>query len=578
MAISPSPGSHETRLRTLARLNRLITSSLDIDEVLRAIAVAAGELMGIPAVSFWVVRERERCLEARAFSDPDLYADFPHRLATFDEGGIGFVATHRQSLNVPDVFADERFFGLAWWRDHGFTSYLARPVILGDTLLAVVAMAARRPFELHQEDEELLDAFMAQAAVAIHNARLFAESEKRGRIAQDLADLGRLLSQTLDIEVVAEAIAQGILQRLGALTAGVYHLEPESGDLVVMATATASGTFEWVLVLPRGTGVEGLAVEQRALVATPDALSDPRIRFVPEARAYLERSEYRAVLAVPFLVRDRVIGALAVADRAGRGFDADEIALARAYADQAAVALENARLLDEAELRRQAAEEAQALYRGLVEGVPVGLYRVTPDGRFLDANPALIQMYGYPDRETFLKVDPTTLYVDPEDRRRWRALLEREGVVRDVEFQLRRRDGLPIWVRRSGRAVRDGAGRLLYYEGLQEDITERKRAEEAERETAALRSVAQLANAAAHEINNPLLVISGRLELLALRFRGDDSLRAGLDQALAASRRITEIIAHMGRITRLEVAQHSPGLAPILDLRRSGELEPDDRR
>jgi PAS domain S-box-containing protein len=573
-----TPGDREARQQALARLSRLVSSSLDLDEVLPAIARAAAELMGIPAVSFWIVNERERRLDACAFSDPAVYGDFPQTSATFDQGGVGWIATHQQPLEVPDVFADPRFFRRDWWRSHGLTSFLGTPIFLGDRLLAVLAMVSRTPFRLTPEDRELLEAFAAQAAVAIRNAQLFADSERRRRVAQDLADLSRLLSETLDIGRVAQAVADGIRQRLGALSTAVYSLEPRTGALVALATAGPEATFAWTRVLPLGNGAAGLAVERRVAVATPDALCDVRIRYEPEARAQLERSDYRAVLAVPFLVQDRVIGALAVGDRAGRAFEAEEVELARAFATQAAVALESARLLDESELRRQAAEEAESRYRGLFEGVPVGLYRITADGRFLDANPALVHMFGYPSREAFLGVNPLTLYADPEDRARWRTLLEREGVVRDFELRLRRLDGRLIWVRRSARIVRDAAGAPLYYEGIQEDITERKRAEEAERQAAALRSVAQLANAAAHEINNPLLVITGRLELLARRFHDDDGMRTGLEQAVAAGRRITEIIARMGRITRLEIVQQSPGLAPILDLRRSGEEEPPAQR
>ncbi len=569
MGASRPPGSREARLQALARLNRLVSSSLDMDQVLRAIARSAAELMDVPAVTFWLANERERRLELGGLSDPGLFADFARTSVSYEEGGAGWVATHRQPLNVGDITADKRFFGMDWLRPRGLTSYFATPVLLGDSLLAVLAMLARGPLRFEPDDEELLEAFVGQAAVAINNARLFARSENARRLAQDLAELSRLLSQTLDIEQVAQATANGIQQRLGVLASCVYHREPDTGDLIVMASSNPSGGFEWALVLPRGTGVAGLAAEEHAPVSTLDALNDARIRYAKEAPTYLERSEYRAMLAVPFLVQDRVIGALAVGDRTGRAFDAEEVELAQAYANQAAVALENARLLDEAELRRQAAEEAQARYRSLYDGVPVGLYRSNPEGRIVDANPALALMLGYATTDEFIASDPVGRYVDPGDLKRWWALLEQEGLVRDYELQMRRLDGRVIWVRRSARVVRDGAGRVLHYECVQEDVTERKRAESAEREAGALRSVAQLANAAAHEINNPLLVITGRLELLARRFRDDDTLRAGLEQALSSSRRITEIIAHMGRITRLELLE-SPGLSPILDLRRSG--------
>jgi len=129
--------------------------------------------------------------------------------------------------------------------------------------------------------------------------------------------------------------------------------------------------------------------------------------------------------------------------------------------------------------QRQALKEAETRYRSLFDGVPVGLYRTTPGGQALDVNPALVQMLGYSDRESLLAVSAADVYASPEDRQRWQALMDREGVVRDFEARLRRRDGTTIWVRDSARAVRDSDGRVLCYEGSMEDISERKRVEEA---------------------------------------------------------------------------------------------------
>jgi PAS domain S-box-containing protein len=139
-------------------------------------------------------------------------------------------------------------------------------------------------------------------------------------------------------------------------------------------------------------------------------------------------------------------------------------------------------------LRRQVAglrarETEHEQDRSLLTRVPVGLYRTTPAGQFLDVNPALAEMLGYPDRESLLTVNVVQQYVDPEDHHRWQAMLEREGVASGFETQLCRRDGTVIWVRESARAVYDAEGLLSCYEGSIEDITERKGAEEALRES-----------------------------------------------------------------------------------------------
>ncbi|MEE9616749.1 MAG: PAS domain S-box protein, partial [Anaerolineae bacterium] len=151
--------------------------------------------------------------------------------------------------------------------------------------------------------------------------------------------------------------------------------------------------------------------------------------------------------------------------------------------------------------QRQALKEAEARYRNLFNGVPVGLYRTTPGGQALDANIALVQMLGYPNRESLLTINAADTYADPEDRQRWQVLMEREGVVRDFEAQLRRRDGTIIWVRDSARAVRDADGRVLYYEGSMEDVTERRRVEEKERRH--IRDLARLSRSAMEFVDLP---------------------------------------------------------------------------
>ena len=121
---------------------------------------------------------------------------------------------------------------------------------------------------------------------------------------------------------------------------------------------------------------------------------------------------------------------------------------------------------------------AEGALRGLFNGVPLGLFRSTPDGRILDANPALVQILGYPDRQALLRVSAPSLYVDLAHRRNWQEIVERDGVVRDFELPLRRYDGTVILVRLSVRLELDPDGRKSHYEGVVEDITDRKRVED----------------------------------------------------------------------------------------------------
>ncbi len=172
------------RLNTLARLNQLISSSLDIDAVLREIARAAATLTGAPIVRFFIADEATQTLEAHAtgIEPPDFHI---HKLR-FGEGGGGWVALHRRTLNVPNTRDDERCVANDWWHARGFNSFLGLPILCEDALLAVLSMRGSRPFDLAPEDQALLDSFVAQAAVAIRNASLYA-AEAQARNAAEVA-------------------------------------------------------------------------------------------------------------------------------------------------------------------------------------------------------------------------------------------------------------------------------------------------------------------------------------------------------------------------------------------------------
>jgi signal transduction histidine kinase len=182
-------------------------------------------------------------------------------------------------------------------------------------------------------------------ALALDNAALYRESETRRRRAEALAAIGRLLSQTLEVNVVAERVATSARELIGGIVATVTAFDTASGDLTLLAVSGDLGPgFGSRFTIPRGIGALGLAVRERRVVVTPELMTDPRIVLTDDLRARMTLAPYRAVLVAPLIVDEQVIGALLVGDAAGRIFGTDEIALAQSFGDQAAVALKNARL------------------------------------------------------------------------------------------------------------------------------------------------------------------------------------------------------------------------------------------
>jgi PAS domain S-box-containing protein len=152
-------------------------------------------------------------------------------------------------------------------------------------------------------------------------------------------------------------------------------------------------------------------------------------------------------------------------------------------------ALRDARDTLEARVQERTAElqaanaaltESEERYRSLVTNLNVGVYRDTPgpDGRFLHANPSLARMHGYESVEEFQKVKVADLYQVPEDRKVFLAELFRQGSLANYEVRLKQRDGTPIYGSVSAAVHRGPDGEMDYIDGVIEDITERKKAEQ----------------------------------------------------------------------------------------------------
>src|SRR4051812_34035541 len=134
-------------------------------------------------------------------------------------------------------------------------------------------------------------------------------------------------------------------------------------------------------------------------------------------------------------------------------------------------------------------QKAEREYRVIFENAVEGIFQTTPDGRYLRANPALARIYGYETVDALMAGMTDigrSLYAEPRRRDEFVAEIERRGKVKRFESQVRKHDGSTIWISENARAVRDEAGRIVYYEGTVEDITARKALEDRLQEGEAL--------------------------------------------------------------------------------------------
>jgi PAS domain S-box-containing protein len=244
-------------------------------------------------------------------------------------------------------------------------------------------------------------------------------------------------------------------------------------------------------------------------------------------------------LDLPFILVSGTVGEELAVEAMKRG--ADDYVL-KSNLSRLPLAVE--RELRDHEVRAER-NRAQARYRSLVDRVPVGLFRVSPERKILEANPALIEMLGFRDLESLKQADVADLWLRSEELDKFRALIASHGLVQNFEMEIRRPDGNVLWCEQSARSIHDAAGKVGQYEGVLLDINSRKLAEaETNRARDRVRDIAleaarlrsEFLASMSHEIRTPLVGIIGTGELLTH------------SELTADQRRLTEIIRSSGEL------------------------------
>ncbi len=198
----------------------------------------------------------------------------------------------------------------------------------------------------------------------------------------------------------------------------------------------------------------------------------------------------RMYLALPLSRRGKVFGCITLLSSGRHSYDVAEFTTASEYARRASLAFDHALLYHEAVRARAASEEAEGQFRTLVNGFRDSedryralfqdshdaIYVTRRDGQFIEANPAALDLFGY-TREEMLKLHAQALYVDVEERERFRLAVEMHGNVRDYELKLRRKDGRILDCVLSSMIRRGPHGEIAGYQGIITDVTARRESE-----------------------------------------------------------------------------------------------------
>jgi signal transduction histidine kinase len=498
-------------LAALHATSQLITARLDVASVLDRISLSVPALIGATGCGIALFNP-ERTHVGQAAAHGFQSEEWRTLSVPVGEGIIGRVAAEGVAIRVGDVQADGRSARREVDEREGIRALLCVPLKVVGSVIGVVSAFSTRPRSFTAHHQRVLEAFAEQAGIAIHGARLFDESVRGARETRALLEAGRAVTASLDVGRTIRMILEEAREVLGVDSCSVSTIDPTTNVLVMVASLDVPQELVSTIRLPLGVGLTGRAVLARRPMQSSDLWADDRNRYPDLAR----KGGFRSMLAVPLCVGERAIGAIVVLRRDVHEFSAHEEELLVALADQAAIALDHARLYTELEQmvadRTRELDTQKRFVEVVLETLPLGVFVVDTDLHVVRVNST-----GGRALAGDASVHGPLARLLPADKvRSVETLLEdafRDRRVGSIEEEMVI-GGDPKIFRLTAAPVEAASDRGTHAVLLVEDVTLAKRLERQMLLTERLTTAGLLAAGVAHELNNPLATIAGCAESL----------------------------------------------------------------
>jgi len=362
LALRQAEEALATRTRQLEAIRTVsmeITRELDLTTLLNLIFRRVGELIGTGASTVWFWDETAQVLLPQVWLGRDAWrGEVRLRLG---EGVAGTVAQRREGLLVND-YRNSPYATPIFLERTNVTALMGEPLLYHDRLLGVITVDnedIERPFT--EQDRDILALLVTHAAIAIENARLYSRTLRQLTELSALYDMGQAIASSMILDEQLEVFLERLSRTAGAQRVLVALLDPGDAGRFHQCLAYDGGrTDPWLhhlnLSSERYPEIHEAVRTGRPLVI-PDVFAEPLLAPV---RDHLASANLRALAIMPLMVRERIIGVVSLRYVGHRQrFTDEEVRLLQSFADQAAIAMEKARLYSAAE---RAAREARSLY------------------------------------------------------------------------------------------------------------------------------------------------------------------------------------------------------------------------
>lgn len=336
----------------------IVSARPDLDELLQQFADLINEQMQADAVLIYLFDEKKEELILRGShkAHPQELGQVKLKLG---EGITGWVAEKRKIVAIPRQAANDPRFKPFKLQEDRFEAFLSAPIVLKNELVGVMNVHHRKAHAHTGNELQLAQRIAVEISGAIDHARLHQQARTKARQLETLARLSQTIVQGSYLKEILQLIVTMTAEMIGSKICSLMLLDEKGRELKIEATQSLSEEYRSKPPIPLRGSVSGRAIQEKRPVIIQDVTNDPQYACPDIAR----KENLRSLLVVPMMIKSKPIGVLNCYASDRHNFSPDEIQLVQSVANQAAVAIEHTRALDQAVAAQQALETRKVIER-----------------------------------------------------------------------------------------------------------------------------------------------------------------------------------------------------------------------
>ncbi|HEX3204072.1 MAG TPA: GAF and ANTAR domain-containing protein [Nitrospiraceae bacterium] len=329
-------------VEVLHKISDSISSTLDLEAVLAHIVEVVTDVMKADACLLYLVSESREELILRASKNP--HPKLIGRITIgLGEGITGWVARERTRVVITSNASDDpRFKFFHNLPEDRYQAFISVPIMAKKEVIGVINVQHKRPRRYRPDELALLTTIANQVGGAIENARLYDEMKRKALQLETLSQVSETVVSNRVIEDVMHLIVTMTAQMMSSKICSIMLLDSLTDELRIVATQSLSEQYRLKPNLKVGQSISGRAVQERRPIIVPDVTKDQNYMYPDLAK----KEGLCSLLSAPMMIRDKAVGVINSYTSMPYAFTAEEVKLMQAIANQAAIAIEHATLIE----------------------------------------------------------------------------------------------------------------------------------------------------------------------------------------------------------------------------------------